>query len=199
MKRKIAISILFAWIFLIFCGFLWLEEDAETPIIVESYPVHVRIEPPQPQSAKQMTVMSIVEEKEEPIIENEFSEDDIRLLSSIVFAEAGNQCYAGKAAVAIVVMNRTRSDEFPNSIKEVIYQQKPVTQFAPTKNGSYDEALSLYDNNKLPQECIEAALYALNENTTVEYESAEYELEDILFFSRRIKNYSIQIGQHQFK
>lgn len=45
-----------------------------------------------------------------------------KLLAQLVHAEAKGEPYAGKVAVATVVLNRVDSPDFPNSIKEVIYQ-----------------------------------------------------------------------------
>ena len=44
-----------------------------------------------------------------------WTSSELRLMSTIIYLEAGNQCYAGKQAVGIVVMNRVRSKKFPNS------------------------------------------------------------------------------------
>ena len=172
-------------------------EIIEVPYIVEEVQVDILI------AAFPPIIEPIVipeeeekEEKEEDI--KTVDEEDLRLLSSIIFAEAGNQCYAGKLGVGIVVMNRVKSEDFPNTIKEVIYQKKPV-QFSPTKNGSYEEALELYDNNEIPEDCILAALSAMDGVTIVEYKSNEYDLKDYLYFGRKTKGYKLQIGLHQFK
>src|SRR5690606_23633191 len=54
------------------------------------------------------------------------------LLARLVRAEAEDQPYAGKVAVASVVLNRTRSNLFPNGIWAVIYEPY---QFEPVMNG----------------------------------------------------------------
>lgn len=59
------------------------------------------------------------------------------LLARLVRAEAQSEPYIGKVAVAVVVLNRVASDKFPNSIKEVIYQQG---QFSPITNGSINKS-----------------------------------------------------------
>ena len=41
--------------------------------------------------------------------ENSYTNKEVKMLASIIFCEAGNQSYAGKLAVGIVVMNRKRS------------------------------------------------------------------------------------------
>lgn len=63
-----------------------------------------------------------------PVLNNE-----IDLLARIVRAEAENEPYSGKVAVASVVLNRVDSSEFPNSISSVIYQPG---QFDPVRSGS---------------------------------------------------------------
>ena len=170
-------------------------EIIEVPYIIEEVQVDIVIAAHPPVIAP--IVISPPEEEKEDI--ETVDEEDLRLLSSIIFAEAGNQCYAGKLGVGIVVMNRVKSEDFPNTIKEVIYQKKPVTQFSPTKNGSYEEALELYDNNEIPEDCILAALSAMDDVTIVEYKSNTYDLKDYLYFGRKTKGYKLQIGLHQFK
>lgn len=54
------------------------------------------------------------------------------LLARLIEAEAEAEAMTGKIAVGNVVMNRVKNSEFPNSIKEVIFQQN---QFTPVKTG----------------------------------------------------------------
>lgn len=51
------------------------------------------------------------------------SNSDYDLLARLVTAEAGGEPYRGQVAVAAVVLNRVRSFQFPNSIRDVIYQR----------------------------------------------------------------------------
>lgn len=48
--------------------------------------------------------------------------DDIYLLAKIIHAEARGEPYIGQVAVGAVVLNRVKSDKFPATIREVIYQ-----------------------------------------------------------------------------
>ncbi|MFC7394412.1 cell wall hydrolase [Scopulibacillus cellulosilyticus] len=57
---------------------------------------------------------------------------DRELLAKLVHAEAGGESFAGKVAVAAVVLNRVDSPAFPNTIQDVIYQPG---QFTPVQNG----------------------------------------------------------------
>ena len=56
------------------------------------------------------------------------------VLERIVEAEAGDQDLKGRILVANVVLNRVRSKEFPDSIREVVFERR---QFSPISNGSY--------------------------------------------------------------
>lgn len=62
--------------------------------------------------------------------------DDAYLLAKIAMAEAEGEDTEGKALVILVVLNRVWSDEFPDSISEVIYQER---QFSPVANGRFDK------------------------------------------------------------
>lgn len=65
----------------------------------------------------------------ETIITNKNERD---LLTRIVHAEAEGESHEGKVAVALVVLNRVDSKDFPNTITDVIYQKG---QFSPVSNG----------------------------------------------------------------
>jgi len=64
------------------------------------------------------------------------SDIDRNCLHQNVYFEAGNQSIKGKVAVAWVTLNRVRSQEFPNTICEVVWQDK---QFSWTQDGKPDE------------------------------------------------------------
>lgn len=49
------------------------------------------------------------------------------MMAQAVHGEARGEDYVGKVAVAAVILNRTKSSLFPNTIKEVIYQPKAFT------------------------------------------------------------------------
>ncbi len=59
------------------------------------------------------------------------------LLARLVHAEAQGEPYAGKVAVATVVLNRVDHKDFPNSVREVIEEVTPSGhfQFTPVQNG----------------------------------------------------------------
>lgn len=63
-------------------------------------------------------------------IASQITEAERETLARLVFLEARNQSFLGQKAVVEVVFNRVLSDEFPNSIDEVIYQKN---QFSPAE------------------------------------------------------------------
>ncbi|MGM0415007.1 MAG: cell wall hydrolase [Bacillota bacterium] len=75
--------------------------------------------------------VSEVEEDEFYSYQN-FSSEEIKILASIINAEARGESYRGKVAVGAVIINRVYHPSFPNTIKEVVYQSG---QFTPVENG----------------------------------------------------------------
>lgn len=76
------------------------------------------------------------------------SQSERDLLARLVEAEASGESFAGKEAVATVVLNRVLSDLFPNTIRSVIYQSG---QFSPVSNGSIYNAPSNDSQNAVGQ------------------------------------------------
>jgi len=69
-----------------------------------------------------------------------YTEEDLYWLSRIISAESQGESLLGQVAVGNVILNRTASDEFPDSVKAVIFDQKNAVQFEPVANGTiYDE------------------------------------------------------------
>lgn len=63
------------------------------------------------------------------------------LLARLVHAEAKGESYAGKVAVATVVLNRVDSPLFPNTVESVIYERSTDGHYAftPVQNGTINE------------------------------------------------------------
>src|SRR5699024_4205501 len=62
------------------------------------------------------------------------------LRAKIVHAEAKGEPYAGKVAVATVVLNRVKHEDIPNSIKSVIYEKvSGHYAFSPVKDGAINQ------------------------------------------------------------
>src|SRR5690554_927926 len=67
----------------------------------------------------------------------EYSEEDLEWLSKIIHSEARGESLDGQIAVAAVILNRVNSNLFPNSVKEVIFEQNNGRyQFTPAGSGS---------------------------------------------------------------
>ncbi|NGZ74837.1 cell wall hydrolase [Saccharibacillus sp. VR-M41] len=79
------------------------------------------------------------------------SKEDLLLLERIVMAEAEGEPYAGKVAVANVVLNRLRSANYPDTIRDVIYQRY---QFSPVQNGRFDRVVPSEDSVKAAAEAL---------------------------------------------
>ncbi len=71
-----------------------------------------------------------------PVVPSAYEKD---LLSRLVEAEAKGESYAGKVAVATVVLNRVESDLFPDSVYGVIHDGY---QFSPVLNGTINQKAS---------------------------------------------------------
>lgn len=129
-----------------------------------------------------------------------YTKSELRLMSTIIYCEAGNQSYAGMLGVGIVVMNRKASYQFPNTVREVIYQRG---QFTPSWNGALSSALARYDRGQFTAAnelaCIKAAKEVLEGRKNVTVGGREYNMSSFYFFSRSVSGCRLQIGAHQFK
>lgn len=109
------------------------------------------------------------------------TDDEIETLARLLFLEAGNQSIEGQRAVIEVVFNRILSDEFPDTINDVVYAKN---QFSP------------------------AHLIPSTTPTEVQYDVIQTVLTDtetildrgVVFFSRKQYNDYLykQIGDHYF-
>lgn len=71
-----------------------------------------------------------------PLTAYPYTEDDLYWLSRVIYAESGAESLEGQIAVGNVVLNRVRSEEYPDTIYDVIFDTKDAVQFEPTSNGS---------------------------------------------------------------
>lgn len=62
------------------------------------------------------------------------SRSDVVLLAQVIEAEAAGEPYSGKVAVGAVIINRTKSPNFPRTIPGVIYERDA---FESVSNGQY--------------------------------------------------------------
>lgn len=87
------------------------------------------------------------------MINKSYTDDDILWLGRIIEAESAGEPISGKTAVGNVVLNRVKSDNFPNTIYGVIFDRNYGVQFQPIINGA------IY--NTPGSDSISAAKYAL--------------------------------------
>ncbi|NLO10001.1 MAG: cell wall hydrolase [Clostridiales bacterium] len=93
--------------------------------------------------------------------EVDYTQEELKLLACLVHAEAGNQSYEGKLAVANVVLNRVKSSKYANTIEAVIYQPG---QFTVSRSGSLEKQLDRYESYSTKSQLltIKAAKAALS-------------------------------------
>jgi N-acetylmuramoyl-L-alanine amidase len=119
-----------------------------------------------------------------------YTKHEIDLLARLVRAEAQTEPFEGKIAVACVVLNRVESSQFPDTIKEVIYEPG---QFQPVSNGEIDEPAD--------EESIAAVKEALTEKRNIVPESSLFFYNPDIATSRWLDSRAttVVIGQHVFK
>ncbi|MCQ2354356.1 MAG: cell wall hydrolase [Clostridia bacterium] len=65
-----------------------------------------------------------------------YPEEDLYWLSRIISAESRGEPFEGQLAVGCVVLNRTRCRSYPDTVKEVVFDNKFGIQFTPASTGS---------------------------------------------------------------
>jgi N-acetylmuramoyl-L-alanine amidase len=89
-----------------------------------------------------------------PIAPTSYDSDDLYWMSRIISAEARGEPFEGKIAVGNVVMNRKNDPWHPNTVKDVIFDNRSGVQFTPAYSGA------IY--NTPSRDCIAAAALALD-------------------------------------
>lgn len=88
-------------------------------------------------------------------VKKAYTLDDVLVLAQILQCECGSAFFESKIAVANVVTNRVASPLFPDTVREVIYDNRYGSiQFTPAYNGKI--------NNTPNSECILASKCALS-------------------------------------
>lgn len=70
----------------------------------------------------------IAEPRPHVYLDHMLSEDEVEWLTKNVYFEARNQPIAGQIAVIMVTLNRVQSENFPNTVKEVVTDRKSKTR-----------------------------------------------------------------------
>ena len=112
--------------------------DAVEVVVAETEAI--RPEAPQTEQAEieSRAVETVAQENSSVVIH--VTDEEYEILTRIVEAEAGTEDVKGKMLIANVVLNRVAYWEFPNNIKDVVFQQRGKRyQFSPIKDGQYYE------------------------------------------------------------
>ncbi len=120
-----------------------------------------------------------------------YDEEDLYWLSHIIYAESGNQPLDGMIGVGNVVLNRVADPTCPDTVYDVIFDNRYGVQFSPTETGTiYDDPNEL--SIVAAKLCLEGANVA----------------EDSLFFVnpvigtsgwfQKTRTYVVTIGDHAF-
>lgn len=132
-----------------------------------------------------------LEEGETAPPQADYDGEDLYWLSRIISAESKGEPLLGQIAVGSVVLNRTQDESFPDTVKEVIFDQRYGVQFTPTANGT------------IYQEPVASAVLAAK----VALEGAEVVGESLYFFAPAVsagswitqnRTYYAAIGSHHF-
>lgn len=120
-----------------------------------------------------------------------YNSDSLYWLSRIINAESGGEPLLGKIAVGNVILNRVASPSYPNTIYDVIFDDKYGVQFTPVANGT------VY--NTPSEESVLAAKLCLDGASVVG--NSLYFLNPALstsFWIVKNCSYVATIGNHQF-
>lgn len=117
---------------------------------------------------------------------------DYEVLTRIVQAESGGCDTKGRILIANVIFNRVRSDEFPDTITDVVYQK---SQFSPVADGSLKtckvtpETIEAVDRALAGEDYSEGALYFMNRKLSSS--------RNVRWFDRNL-TYLFQYDRHEF-
>ena len=121
-----------------------------------------------------------------------YSQKDYEVLQRIVEAEAGICDDKGRILVANVIINRVKSQEFPDTITGVVYQK---SQFSPVQNGTLnsctvsEETIEAVDRALAGEDYSQGALYFMNRGRS--------EAGNVTWFDQRL-TYLFQHEGHEF-
>ena len=122
------------------------------------------------------------------IMSRDFCEADSDILLKIAMAEAEEESTEGKALVMLVVLNRVLSDQFPDTIEDVVFQSR---QFSPVIEGGR------YWTTEPDRDCYEAlelVMHGWDESGGALYFESDG---DSSWHSENLE-YLFQFGNHKF-
>ena len=120
-----------------------------------------------------------------------YNSNDLYWLSRIIQAESGGEPLRGKIAVGNVVINRMNRPDYPNTIKDVIFDRKFGTQFTPVASGTIYNTPS-YESILAAKICLDG--YSLN-NEMIFFLNPKIATN---FWITNYRTYVMTIGNHKF-
>lgn len=117
-----------------------------------------------------------------------FDSDDEQMLQKIAMAEAEGESVEGKALIMLVVLNRTKSDSFPDTVEEVIFQKN---QFSPTAKGGR------YWTTELDAECA-SALSLIKDGWDKSQGALYFDHAGTISWASQNRTFLFRAGNHNF-
>lgn len=128
------------------------------------------------------------DETDSLIYSRDLDADEEEILLKVAMAEAEGESTEGKALVMLVVLNRVLSNDFPDSIEDVVFQE---SQFSVTMDGGRYYTTT---PNEDCYEALELVKYGWDESQGVLF----FESCDRASWHSRNLEFLYQVGNHRF-
>ena len=124
------------------------------------------------------------------------SDEDYATLLRIVEAEAGSEDIKGRVLVANVIMNRVKSEDFPNTVTEVVWDNSDgVPQFSPTYDGRINEVTVSDETREAVKQALKGTDYSDGALFFIQKSAAE--AHNVKWFEKDLKKL-FKYGVHEF-
>lgn len=124
------------------------------------------------------------------------SDEDYDTLLRIVEAEAGSEDIKGRVLVANVIMNRVKSEDFPNTVTEVVWDNSDgVPQFSPTYDGRINEVTVSDETREAVKQALKGTDYS--EGALFFIQKSAAEAHNVKWFEKDLKKL-FKYGVHEF-
>ncbi len=124
------------------------------------------------------------------------SDEDYDTLLRIVEAEAGSEDIKGRVLVANVIMNRVKSEDFPDTVTEVVWDNSDgVPQFSPTYDGRINEVTVSDETKEAVKQALKGTDYS--EGALFFIQKSAAEAQNVKWFEKDLKKL-FKYGVHEF-
>lgn len=124
------------------------------------------------------------------------SDEDYDTLLRIVEAEAGSEDIKGRVLVANVIMNRVKSEDFPNTVTDVVWDNSDgVPQFSPTYDGRINEVTVSDETREAVKQALKGTDYS--EGALFFIQKSAAEAHNVKWFEKDLKKL-FKYGVHEF-